>query len=170
MNEREIQSLLALAAKRLHTTPEALRAAAENGDLQNIMGGQNNAAASQLNRVLSDPQSMAQLQGVMNSLGMNPPQAPAPASPPVQQKPAAAAPLNLLNTLNNSDPMTAMLLRAAPLLASANREDDSTRLLAALRPLLGEARQKKLDEASKILKLLHLLPLLKESGVLQNIL
>lgn len=54
MNEREMQSLLALAAKRLHTTPEALRAAAENGDLQNITGGQNNAAASQLNRVLSD--------------------------------------------------------------------------------------------------------------------
>ena len=94
----------------------------------------------------------------------------APAPPPVQQKTAAAAPPNLLNTLNNSDPMTAMLLRAAPLLANANREDDSTRLLAALRPLLGEARQKKLDEASKILKLLHLLPLLKESGVLQNIL
>ena len=117
--------------------------------------------AAAVQSILNDPQSMAQLQGVMNSLGMN---------PPVQQKPAAAAPLNLLNTLNNSDPMTAMLLRAAPLLASANREDDSTRLLAALRPLLGEARQKKLDEASKILKLLHLLPLLKESGVLQNIL
>ena len=28
MNEREMQSLLALAAKRLHTTPEALRAVA----------------------------------------------------------------------------------------------------------------------------------------------
>ena len=126
--------------------------------------------AAAVQSILNDPQSMAQLQGVMNSLGMNPPQASAPASPPVQQKPAAAAPLNLLNTLINSDPMTAMLLRAAPLLASANREDDSTRLLAALRPLLGEARQKKLDEASKILKLLHLLPLLKESGVLQNIL
>jgi len=120
--------------------------------------------AAAVQSILNDPQSMAQLQGVMNSLGMNPPQAPAPATPPVQQKPAAAAPFNLLNTLNSSDPMTAMLL------PSANREDDSTRLLAALRPLLGEARQKKLDEASKILKLLHLLPLLKESGVLQNIL
>ena len=32
------------------------------------------------------------------------------------------------------------------------------------------ARQKKLDEASKLFKLLHFLPLLKESGVLQNIL
>ena len=92
--------------------------------------------AAAVQSILNDPQSMAQLQGVMNSLGMNPPQAPAPATPPVQQKPTAAAPLNLLNTLNNSDPMTAMLLRAAPLLASANREDDSTRLLAALRPLL----------------------------------
>ena len=126
--------------------------------------------AAAVQSILNDPQSMAQLQGVMNSLGMNPPQAPAPATPPVQQKPAAAAPPNLRNTLNNSDPMTAMLVRAAPLLASANREDDSTRLLAALRPLLGEARQKKLDDASKILKLLQLLPLLKESGVLQNIL
>ena len=53
MNEREIQSLLALAAKRLHTTPEALRAAAENGDLQNITGGQNNAAAAK--KLLSTP-------------------------------------------------------------------------------------------------------------------
>ncbi len=61
MNEREMQSLLALAAKRLHTTPEALRAAAENGDLQNITGGKNNAAASQLNRVLSDPEAAKKL-------------------------------------------------------------------------------------------------------------
>lgn len=65
--------------------------------------------------------------------------------------------------------MMTMLLRAAPLLASANQEDDATRLLAALRPLLGEARRKKLDEAVRILKLLHLLPLLRESGILQNI-
>ena len=69
----------------------------------------------------------------------------------------------------NDNPMMTMLLRAAPLLASANQEDDATRLLAALRPLLGEARRKKLDEAVRILKLLHLLPLLRESGILQNI-
>ena len=69
-----------------------------------------------------------------------------------------------------NDPMVSMLMRAAPLLSAANQEDDATRLLSALRPLLGEARRKKLDEASRILKLLHLLPLLRESGILQNIL
>ena len=121
--------------------------------------------AAAVQSILNDPQSMAQLQGVMNSLGMQPPQASAPPPPPVQN------PLSgMLSPNQNGDPMTAMLLRAAPLLASANREDDSTRLLMALRPLLGEARQKKLDEAARILKLLHLLPLLRESGILQNIL
>ena len=48
--------------------------------------------------------------------------------------------------------------------------NDAARLLSALRPLLNEARQKKLDEAGRILKLLRLLPLLRESGILQNIL
>lgn len=38
--------------------------------------------AAAVQSILNDPQSMAQLQGVMNSLGMNPPQAPAPATPP----------------------------------------------------------------------------------------
>mgnify|MGYP000211248461 CR=1 FL=1 len=98
--------------------------------------------AAAVQSILNDPQSMAQLQGVMNSLGMNPPQAPAPLRRRCSKTRRPPRRLNLLNTLNNSDPMTAMLLRAAPLLASANREDDSTRLLAALRPLLGEARQK----------------------------
>lgn len=119
--------------------------------------------------VLSDPQSMAQIQNLAQSLGLNDTAQPAQSTGNEQNPlqallPAAAQAQNTLN-----DPMVSMLMRAAPLLSAANQEDDSTRLLAALRPLLGEARQKKLDEASRILKLLHLLPLLRESGILQNI-
>lgn len=130
--------------------------------------------------VLNDPQSMAQIQNIMQSLGANDAgqgggqNAPGPA--PAQntqnaQNGAGNALQSLLPALGgaNDNPMMTMLLRAAPLLASANQEDDATRLLAALRPLLGEARRKKLDEAVRILKLLHLLPLLRESGILQNI-
>ena len=128
--------------------------------------------------VLNDPQSMAQIQNIMQSLGgerrgaeRRPKRAGPP--PPAQNAPNGAgnALQSLLPALGgaNDNPMMTMLLRAAPLLASANQEDDATRLLAALRPLLGEARRKKLDEAIRILKLLHLLPLLRESGILQNI-
>ena len=52
-----MQALLKLAAQRLNTTPEALRSAAENGDLQNITGNANSPQAEQLRRVLRDPEA-----------------------------------------------------------------------------------------------------------------
>ena len=115
--------------------------------------------------LMQDPQSMAQIQNLAQSLGLN------------DQTPAGTNTQNPLQALlpvasqpQNTDPMLSMLMRAAPLLTKANEEDDASRLLAALRPLLSEPRQKKLDDAGRILKLLHLLPLLRESGLLQNIL
>ncbi|MBO5647136.1 MAG: hypothetical protein J6S59_08470 [Clostridia bacterium] len=113
--------------------------------------------------LLQDPQSMAQIQSLAQSLGLNDTSA---GSAPAE----SAAPSALLPQNAPDQHMMTMLMQAAPLLSAANREDDATRLLSALRPLLGELRQKKLDEASRILKLLRLLPLLRESGVLQNIL
>lgn len=61
MNENQMQALLKLAAERLHTTPEQLRTAAENGSLQGITAGANNAQAEQLRRVLSDPEAAKKL-------------------------------------------------------------------------------------------------------------
>ena len=116
--------------------------------------------------LLQDPQSMAQIQSLAQSLGLNDAQqAPSNTVNPLQALlPAAASPAQ------NTDPMLSAIMRAAPLLAKVNEEDDAARLLSALRPLLSEARQKKIDDAGRILKLLHLLPLLRESGLLQNIL
>ncbi len=45
-------------------------------------------------------------------------------------------------------------------------EDNRTRLLLALKPHLSERRQERVDRAVKILKILDMLPLLQESGVL----
>lgn len=56
--------------------------------------------------------------------------------------------------------------RILPLLTTFRQEDNNTRLLYALRPLLGPERQKKLDEAVKMLSMLRLLPVLREQGIL----
>jgi len=56
-------------------------------------------------------------------------------------------------------------MKVAPLLPAIGQEVDNTRLLHALRPLLGPERQKKLDEAIKLLQLMRVLPLLKSSGL-----
>ncbi len=47
---------------------------------------------------------------------------------------------------------------------NSSENDERTRLLLALRPHLSEKRREKVDKAVKILKLIDLLPLLRESG------
>jgi hypothetical protein len=49
-------------------------------------------------------------------------------------------------------------------------EDSRTILLNSLKPHLSEPKREKVDTAIKILRLLELLPLLKESGVLGKLL
>ena len=61
MNEAQMRAMLQLAAQRLNTTPEALRAAAENGSLQNITGQADSPEARELKKVLSDPEAARKL-------------------------------------------------------------------------------------------------------------
>lgn len=46
------------------------------------------------------------------------------------------------------------------------KDDKRTALLTALKPNLSEEKQKKVDTAIKLLKLIEILPYLKESGIL----
>ena len=48
-------------------------------------------------------------------------------------------------------------------------EDERTALIKALRPMLGEEKQKRADEAVKILSLIRMLPLLRDSGVFKGL-
>ncbi len=57
------------------------------------------------------------------------------------------------------------MAKAASLLGAASSPDDNERLLLALKPLLREENRGKVDTALRLLKLISLLPLLKESGL-----
>ena len=109
-----------------------------------------------------------QLQSLLGALSATSAPAPAPALPMSSGLPVQTG-LGLLGG-GSDTAMLGMLMKAAPLLNAAGQEDDATRLLAALRPLLSESRRKRLDEAGRILRLMRLLPLLRQSGMLQNIL
>lgn len=53
---------------------------------------------------------------------------------------------------------------------NSNNDDKRTNLLTALKPHLSDPKREKVDTAIKILRLLDLLPILKESGVLGKLL
>lgn len=87
-----------------------------------------------------------------------------------KEEKAEAVPLN-----NSADPLSGeglpdigemqRIMDLFSKIKSAN-DDPKAQLLTALKPHLGKERQEKVDSALKILKILELLPLIKESGLL----
>lgn len=108
-------------------------------------------------RVLSDPNSMAKIQGMMAAFsGGDAPATPSEPPPPPPNEPSL--PFEGLPDLS-------MLSKLAPLMGAFSKEDDDTRLLQALRPYLHGEREQRLDDTVKMLRLTKLLPLLQEQGI-----
>ena len=63
-----------------------------------------------------------------------------------------------------------MLIKLFGLLETLNQTDDSERFLLALKPLLREENRPKIDSALRLIKLFSLLPVLKETGLFDNML
>lgn len=64
----------------------------------------------------------------------------------------------------------ALLGGLGKLMEGMHQEDDSIRLLLALAPLLSEKRQKKAKQTVTLLRLMKVLPSLKDSGMLGGLL
>lgn len=129
--------------------------------------------AGKLSELLNSPEGMARIQNLAGMLGQQTNTA-APSETPSEHSGGngLGALASLLGNSGNSQPALPdsgtlqLVTQLAPMLSAAQQEDENTRLLQALRPLLGEERQKKLDEAIRILQLLRMLPLLRQSGLL----
>ena len=74
---------------------------------------------------------------------------------------------DILDFFQDSDLVNVMSLVTK---LNSNSNDSRSTLLTALKPHLSEPKREKVDTAIKILRLLELLPILKESGVLGKLL
>lgn len=62
-----------------------------------------------------------------------------------------------------------LLIRLMSLMETLNQPDDNERFLLALRPLLREENRPKIDSAVRLLRLMTLLPFIRESGFLEKL-
>lgn len=132
-----------------------------------------------LNAILNDPQAMQQVSALAGML-QNSRQSPqeetsqqAGNTTDLANLGGLGALAGLLGSQQNkpqSSPAQNDLMQSVmqimPMLNSFQQEDDGTRLLQSLRPLLSPPRQKKLDEAARMMKMFRLLPMLKTKGML----
>ena len=111
--------------------------------------------SSMLSNIMSDPAQMAKLQAMAGSLfgGEEKSTPPAPSPAPI----SAPAP-------DVSAGEIAGLMKMANLLKS-NTSDHRAGVLMSLRPYLSAHRQKRVDDAVKLLRLVSILPAIKEAGI-----
>src|SRR5574344_556470 len=112
--------------------------------------------SQKISQLLNDPEAMQQIMGLAGMVGGKDEAAPPP--PPAPNGENTAPP--------EAPPLSAesmeTIMKLMPLLGSIKKEDDTTRLLHCLRPFLSEKRRHKLDEATKMLQIMRLLPALKD--------
>lgn len=61
------------------------------------------------------------------------------------------------------------VMKLGEMLSSMNKPDKNTRLLLALKPHLRPENRSKVDSALRLMKIMNIMPLLKESGALDGL-
>lgn len=130
---------------------------------------------STLSEILSDPEAVSRIRDLGKSLGLTG-DTPAQDSPQKEQSPLSGPDLSSLSSLtsllgagSSQNTENADLMKKftsfLPILTRMNSEDEATALLRALRPFLSEEKRKRLDDASKMLKVMRILPLIRSTGL-----
>ena len=128
-----------------------------------------------LNKIMDDPQSMEQLKAAARALGLDPDgpppagmggDAPAPGPGPAPDLGALAGMLGG-GGAPALDPAALRLIQGAA--AKLNQPDKNIDLLRALKPHFSPDRGARVDHAIRLLQLLALLPVLRESGILGDL-
>lgn len=135
-----------------------------SGTQTNPMQGNNQNAQNNANGGLDFSNIMAMLSNLQNA-NQN--------SAGNQSGPDMAAISNMLANLNNNNSEnTAMpgidmntVLKLQQVFQSINVNDKNTQLLLALKPHFSERRRQKVDQAISMMRLMAMLPALKESGI-----
>ncbi|MEE0958194.1 MAG: hypothetical protein UH734_08990 [Ruminococcus sp.] len=104
----------------------------------------------QISQILNDPEAMRQVQSLGQRLGLN-------VTPPAQSSPPPVQ--------ESGGDVSRMLTSLAPMLSRSAANDETAALLNALRPFLSEEKCKRLDQAQRMMKLIKLIPLIKDSGI-----
>lgn len=107
--------------------------------------------SEKLSGILSDPAAMKEIAALASQLGVEAPGIHTEEEPRSPRPGPAPA-----------DDTVSQLMSLAPMLGSLKQEDDTTRLLDAMRPFLSEERRQKLDKAKRLIRVMKLMPLIKD--------
>ena len=132
---------------------------------------------STISGILQDPDAMSRIRELGKSLGLGDSSEDKPQPAQSRQNTSKGFDLSSLTSLlssgnKNSDSNQSLspdsissLTKFLPLLSKMNTEDETTALLNALKPFLSEQKRKRLEDAGRMLRIMHLLPFIRSQGL-----
>jgi len=121
---------------------------------------------SKIQDVLSDEESMNQIKKLAGMLGGENSEGTADFSSIFGGNKASSESDGSTESNGEFDFDFSKLIKLQEILSQANKKDHNTEFLYALKPILKDENQIKIDRIIKILKLLAMWPLIKDSGIL----
>ena len=103
-----------------------------------------------INKIMSDPEAMRQVQSLGEKLGIA-------NAAPVQPPPVMPQ--------GSDSELSSALAKLMPLMSAAKPNDETAALLNALRPFLSGEKLQRLQSAQKLVSLIRIIPLIKDSGL-----
>ncbi len=122
--------------------------------------------SSLLAPILNDPEAMAGIAQAASNMGFGDLLGGTqPEEKPHDTNTEAPSPV-LSESIGFSGDIMSAFGKIAPLISGMGKDDDATRLLNALRPFLHGDRANRLDEAQRMIKMLHMVTSLRDQGIL----
>ena len=112
--------------------------------------------SSQISAILSDPEAMRTIQNLSGMLGQSDTE---PKEKQNNDQPESTS------SFSGTSEILPTVMKFAPLLTAFREDDDSVRLLRAVKPFLSPARQERLEQAIRLLRIMRLIPLLRQNGI-----
>lgn len=100
-----------------------------------------------MRQIMSDPEAMRKVRSLGEQLGLG------------QSKPAEPPPAP------EGGEMMSAISKLAPLLSASKPDDETAALLNALRPFLSGEKLERLNSAQRLLRIIQIIPLIKDSGL-----
>lgn len=122
--------------------------------------------ASKITDLLNDPEGMQKISSMANALMQSNDEKSNNISDIISSVMPKKAENNPIENPSIDPMQMGNIMKMMSLIKKQNTDDDNTRLLLALKPHLSDERKKKVDKALSLLKIAKLLPVLKESGIL----
>ena len=158
IDPKKISGLLNAVSKKIGVPPEKLRSELEEGKFDSALSAMNKNDAAKFQQAVNNPKLVEKMMSTPSELAQM-----------LVSEDGSASDTDNAEKQSDEQPDLGAVLKLTSLVGAVSNDSKNTDLLRALKPHLSADKQKRVDKAIKLMKLLAMWNIAKDSGLLQEL-